>query len=167
MSVQNSVEFNIDEDFGITEAIATLDNGDFGARTLRFETGQLARQADGSVTTYLDDDTMLLATTTASNQPREGFDFFPLTVDVEERMYAAGKIPGSFFRREGRPSSEAILACLCQGPAQRGSGRCHRDVPGSGRVLRRRCYQRRFRRHPAVRLARFRRCRRCPHGTDR
>ncbi|MDU7599212.1 MAG: polyribonucleotide nucleotidyltransferase, partial [Corynebacterium sp.] len=69
------------------------------------------RQADGSVTTYLDDDTMLLATTTASNQPREGFDFFPLTVDVEERMYAAGKIPGSFFRREGRPSSEAILAC--------------------------------------------------------
>ena len=93
MSVQNSVEFNIDEDFGITEAIATLDNGDFGTRTLRFETGQLARQADGSVTTYLDDDTMLLATTTASNQPREGFDFFPLTVDVEERMYAAGKIP--------------------------------------------------------------------------
>ena len=111
MSVQNSVEFKIDEDFGITEAIATLDNGDFGTRTLRFETGQLARQADGSVTTYLDDDTMLLATTTASNQPREGFDFFPLTVDVEERMYAAGKIPGSFFRREGRPSSEAILAC--------------------------------------------------------
>ena len=111
MSVQNSVEFNTDEDFGITEAIATLDNGDFGTRTLRFETGQLARQADGSVTTYLDDDTMLLATTTASNQPREGFDFFPLTVDVEERMYAAGKIPGSFFRREGRPSSEAILAC--------------------------------------------------------
>lgn len=111
MSVQNSVEFNIDEDFGITEAIATIDNGDFGTRTLRFETGQLARQADGSVTTYLDDDTMLLATTTASNQPREGFDFFPLTVDVEERMYAAGKIPGSFFRREGRPSSEAILAC--------------------------------------------------------
>ncbi len=111
MSVQNSVEFNIDEDFGITEAIATLDNGDFGTRTLRFETGQLARQADGSVTTYLDDETMLLATTTASNQPREGFDFFPLTVDVEERMYAAGKIPGSFFRREGRPSSEAILAC--------------------------------------------------------
>ncbi|MCG4934188.1 hypothetical protein L0O80_15260, partial [Dorea formicigenerans] len=69
--------------------MATLDNGDFGARTLRFETGQLARQADGSVTTYLYDDTMLLATTTASNQPREGFDFFPLTVDVEERMYAA------------------------------------------------------------------------------
>lgn len=111
MSVQNSVEFNIDEEFGITEAIAVLDNGDFGTRTVRFETGQLARQADGSVTTYLDDDTMLLATTTASNQPRENFNFFPLTVDVEERMYAAGKIPGSFFRREGRPSTEAILAC--------------------------------------------------------
>ncbi|QCB28663.1 polyribonucleotide nucleotidyltransferase [Corynebacterium endometrii] len=111
MSAKNAVEFVVDEEFGITEAIATLDNGDFGTRTIRFETGQLARQAGGSVTTYLDDDTMLLSTTTASNQPREGFDFFPLTVDVEERMYAAGKIPGSFFRREGRPSTEAILAC--------------------------------------------------------
>ncbi len=107
----NSVEFHVDEEFGVTETTAILDNGDFGTRTVRFETGQLARQADGSVTTYLDDDTMLLATTTASNQPREGFDFFPLTVDVEERMYAAGKIPGSFFRREGRPSTQAILAC--------------------------------------------------------
>ncbi len=111
MSAKNAVEFNIDEEFGIIEAIATLDNGDFGTRTIRFETGLLARQAGGSVTTYLDEDTMLLSTTTASNQPREGFDFFPLTVDVEERMYAAGKIPGSFFRREGRPSTEAILAC--------------------------------------------------------
>ncbi|WCZ39120.1 polyribonucleotide nucleotidyltransferase [Corynebacterium jeddahense] len=107
----NSFDVNVDEDFGLTEAVATLDNGDFGTRTVRFETGQLARQADGSVTTYLDEETMLLATTTASNQPREGFDFFPLTVDVEERMYAAGKIPGSFFRREGRPSTQAILAC--------------------------------------------------------
>ena len=111
MSAKNAVEFNIDEEFGIIEAIATLGNGDFGTRTIRFETGLLARQAGGSVTTYLDEDTMLLSTTTASNQPREGFDFFPLTVDVEERMYAAGKIPGSFFRREGRPSTEAILAC--------------------------------------------------------
>jgi len=110
-TANNTVEFVIDDDYGITEAIATLDNGDFGTRTIRFETGQLARQAGGSVTTYLDEDTMLLSTTTASNQPREGFDFFPLTVDVEERMYAAGKIPGSFFRREGRPSTEAILAC--------------------------------------------------------
>ena len=111
MKTKHQVQFQVDEDFGITEAIATLDNGDFGTRTIRFETGQLARQAGGSVTTYLDDDTMLLATTTASNQPREGFDFFPLTVDVEERMYAAGSIPGSFFRREGRPTTEAILAC--------------------------------------------------------
>lgn len=108
---KNAYDVHVDEEFGITEAVATLDNGDFGSRTIRFETGQLARQADGSVTTYLDDETMLLATTTASNQPREGFDFFPLTVDVEERMYAAGKIPGSFFRREGRPSTQAILAC--------------------------------------------------------
>ena len=108
---KNAFDVHVDEEFGITEAVATLDNGDFGSRTIRFETGQLARQADGSVTTYLDDETMMLATTTASNQPREGFDFFPLTVDVEERMYAAGKIPGSFFRREGRPSTQAILAC--------------------------------------------------------
>ena len=108
---KNAFDVQVDEEFGITEAVATLDNGDFGSRTIRFETGQLARQADGSVTTYLDDETMMLATTTASNQPREGFDFFPLTVDVEERMYAAGKIPGSFFRREGRPSTQAILAC--------------------------------------------------------
>ena len=111
MSAQHSVNFFTDDDYGTTEATVELDNGDFGSRTIRFETGQLARQADGSVTTYLDDDTMLLSTTTASNQPRENFDFFPLTVDVEERMYAAGRIPGSFFRREGRPSSEAILAC--------------------------------------------------------
>ena len=108
---KNAFDVHVDEEFSITEAVATLDNGDFGSRTIRFETGQLARQADGSVTTYLDDETMLLATTTASNQPREGFDFFPLTVDVEERMYAAGKIPASFFRREGRPSTQAILAC--------------------------------------------------------
>ncbi|WP_080794528.1 polyribonucleotide nucleotidyltransferase [Corynebacterium pacaense] len=107
----SDVQYFEDTDFGLTEAVATIDNGDFGTRTIRFETGQLARQADGAVTTYLDDDTMLLATTTASNQPREGLDFFPLTVDVEERMYAAGRIPGSFFRREGRPSTEAILAC--------------------------------------------------------
>nr|WP_120492375.1 polyribonucleotide nucleotidyltransferase [Corynebacterium lactis] len=111
MTNSNAVEYFVDDEFGITEAVATIDNGDFGTRTIRFETGQLARQAGGSVTTYLDDDTMLLSTVTASNQPREGFDFFPLTVDVEERMYAAGKIPGSFFRREGRPSTDAILAC--------------------------------------------------------
>ena len=76
----------------IVETVAVIDNGDFGTREIRFETGQLARQADGAVTAYLDDDTMMLATTCASNNPREGFDFFPLTVDVEERMYAAGRI---------------------------------------------------------------------------
>ncbi|MDN6438252.1 polyribonucleotide nucleotidyltransferase [Corynebacterium nuruki] len=101
----------VDPDSGVWESVATIDNGDFGTRTITFETGLLARQADGAVTTYLDDDTMLLSTTTASKHPRENLDFFPLTVDVEERMYAAGRIPGNFFRREGRPSSEAILAC--------------------------------------------------------
>ena len=92
-------------------AEATIDNGSFGTRTVRFETGRLARQAGGAVVAYLDDDTMLLSTTTAGKYPKEQFDFFPLTVDVEERMYAAGKIPGSFFRREGRPSTDAILTC--------------------------------------------------------
>src|ERR1700709_1669601 len=100
-----------DDDSGIYEATATIDNGSFGVRTIRFETGRLAKQAAGSVVAYLDEDTMLLSATTAGKHPREGFDFFPLTVDVEERMYAAGRIPGSFFRREGRPSTEAILAC--------------------------------------------------------
>ena len=95
----------------ITSAEAVIDNGSFGTRTIRFETGRLARQAGGSVSAYLDDETMVLSTTTAGKSPREGFDFFPLTVDVEERMYAAGRIPGSFFRREGRPTTEAILTC--------------------------------------------------------
>ncbi len=100
----------IEED-GIWFAEAEIDNGDFGTRTITFETGELARQAAGSVTAYLDDETMMLATVAASNQPRDDRDFFPLTVDVEERMYAAGRIPGSFFRREGRPTTDAILAC--------------------------------------------------------
>jgi len=92
-------------------AEAVIDNGRFGTRTVRFETGRLARQAAGAAVAYLDDETMLLSATTASKQPKEHFDFFPLTVDVEERMYAAGRIPGSFFRREGRPSDDAILTC--------------------------------------------------------
>jgi len=95
----------------IHESEARIDNGRFGTRTVRFETGRLARQAAGSAVAYLDDETMLLSATTASRQPKEHFDFFPLTVDVEERMYAAGRIPGSFFRREGRPSEDAILTC--------------------------------------------------------
>ncbi|NLE71920.1 MAG: polyribonucleotide nucleotidyltransferase, partial [Actinomycetales bacterium] len=95
----------------IQSAEAVIDNGRFGTRTVRFETGRLARQAAGSVVAYLDSDTTLLSTTTAGKSPRDQFDFFPLTVDVEERQYSVGKIPGSFFRREGRPSTEAILAC--------------------------------------------------------
>ncbi|WP_427383298.1 polyribonucleotide nucleotidyltransferase [Janibacter sp. G56] len=95
----------------ITFAEATIDNGSFGTRTVRFETGRLAKQAGGSVTAYLDNETTLLSTTTAGRTPKDQFDFFPLTVDVEERMYAAGRIPGSFFRREGRPSTDAILTC--------------------------------------------------------
>ncbi|MGH3670239.1 MAG: polyribonucleotide nucleotidyltransferase, partial [Pseudonocardiaceae bacterium] len=95
----------------VHETIAELDNGAFGTRMVRFETGRLARQAAGSVVAHLDDETMLLSATTASKQPKDQFDFFPLTVDVEERMYAAGRIPGSFFRREGRQSTDAILTC--------------------------------------------------------
>ncbi|MFE7747357.1 polyribonucleotide nucleotidyltransferase [Nocardia sp. NPDC057455] len=96
---------------GVYESVALIDNGSYGTRTIRFETGRLARQAAGSVVAYLDDETMLLSATTAGKQPKDQFDFFPLTVDVEERMYAAGRIPGSFFRREGRPSTDAILTC--------------------------------------------------------
>ena len=80
---------------------------EFGNTTLTFESGKLAQQAEGScVVTY--GETQVLGTCTTA-QPREGIDFFPLTIDVEERMYAAGKIPGGFFRREGRPSETAIL----------------------------------------------------------
>ena len=96
---------------GVFESTATIDNGSFGTRTIRFETGRLAQQAAGAVVAYLDDETMLLSATTASKTPKDHFDFFPLTIDVEERMYAAGRIPGSFFRREGRPSTDAILTC--------------------------------------------------------
>ncbi|HJQ46158.1 MAG TPA: polyribonucleotide nucleotidyltransferase, partial [Amycolatopsis sp.] len=95
----------------VHETEAVIDNGKFGTRTVRFETGRLARQAAGAVVAYLDEETMLLSATTASKHPKEHFDFFPLTVDVEERMYAAGRIPGAFFRREGRPSTDAILTC--------------------------------------------------------
>jgi polyribonucleotide nucleotidyltransferase len=96
-------------DLQFTEA--TIDNGAHGKHVVRFESGLLARQAAGSAVVYLDDDTMLLSATTAQSKPRDAIDFFPLTVDVEERMYAAGRIPGSFFRREGRPSEGAILTC--------------------------------------------------------
>jgi len=108
---RGSKEYDLVEGPEIKFAEAVLDNGSYGKRTIRFETGRLAQQAQGAVAAYLDEETMLLSATSVSKQPREGFDFFPLTVDVEERSYAAGKIPGSFFRREGRPSTEAILVC--------------------------------------------------------
>ena len=96
----------------IISAVETvIDNGKFGQRTVKFETGLLARQAAGAVTAYLDDETMLLSATTAGKTPKDHFDFFPLTIDVEERMYAVGQIPGSFFRSEGRPGEDAILTC--------------------------------------------------------
>src|SRR6201984_3727060 len=96
---------------GVFETTATIDNGSFGTRTIRFETGRLAQRDAGPVVAYLDDENRLLSAPTPSKSPKEHFDFFPLTVDVEERMYAAGRIPGSFFRREGRPSEDAILTC--------------------------------------------------------
>ena len=83
---------------------------DVGGRSLVIETGKLAEQANGAVTVRYGD-TVVLVTVTISDEPREGVDFLPLTVDYEERLYAAGKIPGGFIRREGRPSEEAILAC--------------------------------------------------------
>jgi ribonuclease PH len=95
---------------GTESRTAVIDNGSFGTREIVFSTGRLAKQAAGSVIVQLGDTTVLSATT-ASKAPKEHFDFFPLTVDVEERMYAAGRIPGSFFRREGRPSEDAILTC--------------------------------------------------------
>jgi len=94
-----------------TAVETVIDNGSHGSRTIRFETGRLAKQAAGSVAAYLDGESMLLSATTAGKHPKDHFDFFPLTVDVEERMYAAGRIPGSFFRREGRPGTDAILTC--------------------------------------------------------
>ncbi|WP_067782955.1 polyribonucleotide nucleotidyltransferase [Actinomyces vulturis] len=99
------------DDPEVTAAEAIIDNGAFGKRVVRFETGRLAKQAAGSAMAYLDGETAILSATTVGKHPKDQFDFFPLTVDVEERQYAAGKIPGSFFRREGRAGTEAILAC--------------------------------------------------------
>ncbi|MGW0179832.1 polyribonucleotide nucleotidyltransferase [Nocardia sp. NPDC003345] len=110
-TTERSKSSAIEVEPGVFESVALIDNGVFGTRTIRFETGRLAKQAAGSVVAYLDDETMLLSATTAGKHPKDQFDFFPLTVDVEERMYAAGRIPGSFFRREGRPSTDAILTC--------------------------------------------------------
>ena len=79
-------------------------------KTLSFETGKFAQQSQGAVMASLGQ-TVVLATANAAKDVRPGTDFFPLTIDVEERAYAAGKIPGSFFRREGRPTEDAILTC--------------------------------------------------------
>ncbi|WP_344128508.1 polyribonucleotide nucleotidyltransferase, partial [Luedemannella flava] len=95
---------------GTQHSKAIIDNGSFGTREIVFSTGRLAQQAAGSVLAQLED-TVVLSATTVGKHPKDQFDFFPLTVDVEERMYAAGRIPGSFFRREGRPSEDAILTC--------------------------------------------------------
>ena len=89
---------------------AQLFQCEVAGRTFSIETGKLAGQADGTVTIRYGD-TVVLVTVCTSDEPREGADFLPLTIDYEERLYAAGKIPGGFIRREGRPSQEAILAC--------------------------------------------------------
>ncbi|HCO91159.1 MAG TPA: polyribonucleotide nucleotidyltransferase, partial [Alphaproteobacteria bacterium] len=82
----------------------------WGGRPLSFETGRVARQADGAVIVQYEE-TTVMATVVAAKQPRAGIDFFPLTVDYVERTYAAGKIPGGFFKREGRPSEKETLTC--------------------------------------------------------
>ena len=89
--------------------MAVKHEAEIGGRVFSMETGKLAEQADGAVLVR-QGDTVVLATAVASKEPREGADFFPLTVDYEERMYAAGKIPGGFIKRESRPSEAAILA---------------------------------------------------------
>src|SRR6184192_1622846 len=81
---------------------------EIGGKDITFETGKLAKQADGAVVVHAGE-TVVLGTAQGRTEAREGADFFPLTVDVEERMYAAGKIPGGFFKREGRPTERAIL----------------------------------------------------------
>src|SRR4249919_888874 len=91
-----------------TEPTTTTVSVTVGGEELTFETGKLAKQADGAVLVRAGE-TMVLATAQGKMEAREGADFFPLTVDVEERMYAAGKIPGGFFKREGRPTERAIL----------------------------------------------------------
>jgi polyribonucleotide nucleotidyltransferase len=94
----------------MADAVSVSEPVSGSEKTLSFEAGKLAGQADGAVVVRIGDTTVLV-TATASKAPREGTDFFPLTVDIEERMYAAGKIPGSFFRREGKASDQAVLTC--------------------------------------------------------
>src|SRR3982074_3232179 len=96
---------------GVFESPAVIDNGSFGTRTVRFETGRLAQQAAGAVVAYLDDETILAAACTCSKRPKEHFDFFPLTVDVEERTHTTPHSPASYRRGDGAPSTDAILTC--------------------------------------------------------
>ena len=131
-------------------------------KTLTFETGKLAPQSQGAVVAS-HRGTTVLTTANAARDVRPGTDFFPLTVDVEERAYAAGKIPGSFFRREGRPTEDAILTCRLtdrplrpsfpEGLPQRDPGRHHRDRRRPAEPARRAVDQRRVgraddQRHP-------------------
>jgi len=118
--------------------VTTL-SAEFGGRTLTIETGKLALLAGGSVTVRYGD-TMILGTANRS-EPRPGLDFFPLTIEFEERMYAAGKIPGGFIKREGRSSEGAILAARLTDPDSsafprglqgRRSGRAHGPFIGPG-----------------------------------
>src|SRR5690606_4447180 len=81
---------------------------ELGGKTITIETGRFAEQAGGAVTVRMGD-TLVFATATMSEHAREGIDFFPLSVDYEEKLYAAGRIPGSYFRREGKPADSAIL----------------------------------------------------------
>ena len=148
----------------LSTAEAIIDNGRFGTRTVRFETGQLAKQAAGSAVVYLDDDTMLLSATTASNNPRDHLDFFPLTVDVEERDVRRGQDPRQrcSAARAG-PAEAAILTCrLIDRPLRptfvkglatrsRSSSRCWRSTPTG--PLRRRGHQRGLDVDPARRPA--------------
>jgi len=94
----------------MTDAIRVSSSITGTEKSLSFEAGRLAQLADGAVVAQIGN-TVLLATVAAARSVREGIDFFPLTVDIEERAYAAGKIPGSFFRREGKISDQAILIC--------------------------------------------------------
>ena len=109
-------------------------------RPLKIEVGKLAELANASAMVRYGETSVLVAVT-ASPRPRDGIDFFPLSVDFEEKLYAVGRIPGSFMRREGQPSLPAVLASrlidrpirppLPQRPAQRRGGHLHRDEPGS------------------------------------
>ena len=157
-------------------AEAVIDNGSFGTRTIRFETGRLARQAAGSAVAYLDDDTMVLSATTASKKPKDQLDFFPLTVDVEERMYAAGQDPRLLLPPRGPalrgrdphlpPDRPPAAPVLQEGPAQRDPGRRHDHGAQPRPPVRRRGDQRRLRVHAAGRSALLRPDRRRPRRAD-